>query len=112
MKSLVLWGLSLYLMIMGQVPVAAEPLQWKGLPYPEDEESYSIECFYYRMRGSVRVLFIWLGKDDVGGGTICRITGRDKTSGAGIDGYSVLFGSDPGAVPENHNRWGYARELA
>lgn len=64
------------------------------------------------MRGSVRILFIWMGKDDVGGGTICRITGRDGIAGDRTDGYSVLFGSDPGAIPRNHNRWGYARELA
>jgi hypothetical protein len=28
------------------------------------------------------------------------------------EGVQILFGSDPGAVPGGHNRWGYARELS
>ena len=64
------------------------------------------------MRGSLKLLFIWIGRDDVGGGTISRISSQSGVSGERIDGYSVLFGSDPKAVPGNHNRWGYARELA
>jgi hypothetical protein len=90
----------------------SEPPSWKGLPYPVDETYFATETFYYRMRGSVRILFFWIGKDNVGGGSISRITAPSLFYGEKIDGYSVLFGSDPDAVPGKHNRWGYARELA
>ena len=112
MKSCKLWGLSLFLIVFSEIPGAAEPLQWNGLPYPDDSNSFLVEDFNYRMRGSLKLLFIWIGKDDVGGGTISRITSQPGVSGERIDGYSVLFGSDPDAVPGKHNRWGYARELA
>lgn len=112
MKSCKLWSLSLFLIILGEIPFAAEPLQWKGLPYPSDENLFSVESFHYHMRGSVKLLFFWIGKDDLGGGTIARITSQPISSGERIDGYSVLFGSDPDTVPGKHNRWGYARELA
>ncbi len=112
MKSCISYSLSLYLLILGAIPVSAAPMQWEGLPYPEDKNSFSVEDFHYRMRGSIKLLVVWIGKDDVGGGTISRIKGQDSTPGERTDGYSVLFGSDPGAVPGNHNRWGYARELA
>ncbi len=112
MKSCILWVLTLYLVILTAIPVAAEPSHWKGLPNQDGSNSFSIEDFNYRMRGSVMLLFVWIGRDNVGGGTISRITGQPGTSGELIDGYSVLFGSDPNAVPGKHNRWGYARELA
>ncbi len=112
MKSCKFGAPSLLLIILAVVPVAAEPSQWKGLPLPTSSSSLSIEAFHYRMRGSVKLLFIWVGKDNVGGGTICRISNTDNSSREKINGYSVLFGSDPGSVPGNHNRWGYARELA
>lgn len=64
------------------------------------------------MKGSLKLLLIWIGRNNVGGGTISRISSQSGASGERIDGYSVLFGSDPKAVPGNHNSWGYARELA
>ena len=109
MKPFISCCLSLF--ILSTLAFASEPV-WTGLPYPDDNGRFSIENFSYRMRGSIKLLILWIGKDDVGGGTISRIKGADGTASALIDGYSVLFGSDPGAVPGNHNRWGYARELA
>ena len=64
------------------------------------------------MKGSVRFLFFWIGKDNVGGGTLSCISNQYGPSGERIDGFEVLFGSDPNVVPGRHNRWGYARELA
>lgn len=66
----------------------------------------------YVMRGKVRLLFFWVGKDDVGGGTI------KVADDATIDGserrerIEILFGSNPERVPGGHNRWGYAFETA
>lgn len=63
----------------------------------------------YRMKGKVRLLFFWVGKDDVGGGHIA--IGRTLE---GSDGWrqeiEVLFGSNPERVPGKINRWGYGRE--
>jgi hypothetical protein len=90
----------------------ATDMEWNGLPFPESESAFSKEVFQYRMKGSVRLLFFWIGKDNVGGGTISRITQPVNSRESSVDGFEVLFGSDPEAVPGNHNRWGYARELA
>ena len=112
MKSCKLWVPALLLIILSEIPFAAETSQWKGLPNPDGEYSFSVESYNYRMKGSLKLLLIWIGRDNVGGGTISRISSQSGVSGERIDGYSVLFGSDPKAVPGNHNRWGYARELA
>ncbi len=66
----------------------------------------------YRLRGEVRPLFFWVGKDDVGGG---RVTIRRNGPGAGgewREEIEVLFGSDPDRIPRRVNRWGYGRESA
>ena len=58
--------------------------------------------YTYRLRGEVRLLLFWTGKDDVGGG---RVT----VSPTEIE---VLFGSKPERIPGKINRWGYGRETA
>jgi hypothetical protein len=66
----------------------------------------------YRMRGEVRLLIVWLGKDDVGGG---RITLRRNEAAPGarwFEEIEVLFGSSPDQIPGKVNRWGYGREIA
>jgi hypothetical protein len=65
----------------------------------------------YRMRGEVRPLLFWLGRDDVGGG---RIVMRRSAMSASRwrEEIEVLFGSDPARVPRGINRWGYGRETA
>jgi hypothetical protein len=87
------------------------PGEWEGFPVLDSEDSVEIERFYYDMRGSVRLLFFWIGKSGVGGGWISRIQSVGQTTSR-IDGWEVLFGSKPETVPGGHNRWGYARELA
>jgi len=64
----------------------------------------------YEMRGEVRLLFFWIGRDDVGGGRILSNCG--SLSGTGENWYEteVLFGSNPERVPGGINRWGYGRE--
>ncbi|UCF37085.1 MAG: hypothetical protein JSU96_20205 [Acidobacteriota bacterium] len=98
--------------ISPRVAVCTNEKQWEGFPVPPSEKPVLIERFQYNMRGSVRLLFFWIGKSGVGGGWISRIRTSGELSGAWFDGWEVLFGSNPEAVPGSHNRWGYARELA
>ena len=58
--------------------------------------------YTYRLRGEVRLLLFWTGKDDVGGG---RVTVSPNE-------IEVLFGSKPERIPGKINRWGYGREVA
>lgn len=58
----------------------------------------------YRMAGKVRVLLLWIGRDDVGSGII-------RWRGAGQNtAYELLIGSDPSRAPGNLNKWGYLAE--
>ncbi len=67
--------------------------------------------YNYRLRGEIRLLLLWLGRDDVGGGSI-RITREAPADGRWQSEIEVLFGSDPERVPKGINRWGYGRERA
>lgn len=58
--------------------------------------------FTYRLRGEVRLLLFWTGKEDVGGGRVTVSPGEVE----------VLFGSKPERIPGKINRWGYGREIA
>jgi hypothetical protein len=60
----------------------------------------------YRLRGEVRPLLFWMGKDSVGGGQV-----KVRRDGAREE-IEVLFGSDPDRTPRRVNRWGYGRESA
>jgi len=64
------------------------------------------------MRGSAKILIFWIGKSGVGGGWIDHILPSETNPDSWAEGVQILFGSDPGAVPGGHNRWGYARELS
>ena len=66
----------------------------------------------YRMRGDVRLLLIWLGRDDVGGGRITYKRNSEPPAGSWTEEFEVLFGSNPDRVPGEINRWGYGREIA
>ena len=58
----------------------------------------------YRMAGKVRMLLLWVGRDDVGSGVI-------KWRGAGGDkAIELLIGSDPNRAPSQLNKWGYLVE--
>jgi len=64
------------------------------------------------MKGMVRLLLFWVGKEDVGGGRISILEPSENGGFNKIDGIEVLFGAVPDRIPGGHNRWGYARELA
>lgn len=58
----------------------------------------------YRMAGKIRVLLLWVGRDDVGSGVIkWRGSGEDKA-------IEILIGSDPKRAPSQLNKWGYLVE--
>jgi hypothetical protein len=71
------------------------------------------DVYRYRMAGKVRLLLFWVGRDDVGGGSIALLKpGPASVSGRKTEAVEVLFGSIPGRVPGKINRWGYGREWA
>ena len=58
----------------------------------------------YRMAGKVRMLLLWMGREDVGSAVInWRGSGRDRA-------YELLIGSDPSKAPGRLNKWGYLVE--
>lgn len=65
--------------------------------------------FDYVMTARVRLLFFWVGKDDVGGGYIRRGIAKDDQR---QELFQVLFGSDPAKAPRAINRWGAGTEVA
>ena len=58
----------------------------------------------YRIAGKVRMLFFWIGADDVGG---ARAVWRDGERDRSV---ALLIGSDPLRAPRGVNEWGYVRE--
>ena len=63
----------------------------------------------YTMTARVRLLFFWVGKDDVGGGYIRRgVSAGDPRQ----EFFQVLFGSDPEKAPRSVNRWGAGTEVS
>jgi hypothetical protein len=58
----------------------------------------------YRMAGKVRIVLLWVGRNDVGSGII-------RWRGAGDDkAIELLIGSDPKRAPGQLNKWGYLVE--
>ncbi|MEW5975460.1 MAG: hypothetical protein AB1898_06600 [Acidobacteriota bacterium] len=70
----------------------------------------SARVYRYTMKGRVKLLFFWVGKDRVGGGTISFLSRPAGEQDCALEGVEVLFGSDPKRVPGGINRWGYAQE--
>jgi len=68
--------------------------------------------YHYRMAGRVRLLLFWVGKDDVGGGSITFSDRFLPSAQLKAEGIEVLFGSNPKQVPGGINRWGYGQEWA
>lgn len=60
--------------------------------------------YRYRLDGSIRILFFWIGRDNIG---TARVRWRDQR---GTDTISIHIGSDPGRAPRAVNEWGYIRE--
>jgi len=58
----------------------------------------------YRMAGKIRLLMLWVGRDDVGSGVIRWRGARDEKA------IELLIGSDPTRAPGQLNKWGYLVE--
>ncbi len=80
-----------------------------SIPRPAGE-NHPARILTYLMRGEVRFLFFWLGRDGVGGGRISLYQGRDNAVGQEWQETEVLFGSNPERVPGKVNMWGYGKE--
>ena len=74
--------------------------------------SEDVNVYSYRMRGKVRLLFFWVGKDNVGGGTITISRSGENAESGWTEEVEALFGSNPDRVPGKINRWGYGREAS
>jgi hypothetical protein len=58
----------------------------------------------YRIAGKVRLLFFWVGSDNVGS---ARVTWQREGATSNI---SLLIGSEPQRAPRGVNEWGYIQE--
>jgi hypothetical protein len=65
-------------------------------------------AYDYVMTARVRLLFFWVGRDDVGGGYIKVGEAVDDPH---LQAIQLLFGSDPAKAPRAINRWGAATEV-
>ena len=103
-NAVLLFAMSLSLLLAPNVSAGEAPRR------PIDVERTE-RVYPYTMKGKVRILFFWIGKDDVGGGhiSLTRMPADDAISKERIE---VLFGSKPERVPGRHNRWGYAFETS
>jgi hypothetical protein len=78
----------------GNLTSASVPVELPGQELPVHVEHT------YRMAGKIRVLLLWVGRDDVGSGVIkWRGNGQHKA-------FDVLIGSDPQKAPSQLNKWG------
>jgi len=68
--------------------------------------------FHYTMRGEVRLLLFWIGRDKVGGGHVGIRQGANPDLKERWKEVEVVFGSDPERVPGRISRWGYGVERA
>src|SRR5262245_14014756 len=84
---------------------AAEPDGRPALPTERPGSALPvIHEHSYTMAGRVRLLVMWIGRDNVGGAVI-RWRGEGDTAA-----FELLIGSDPLRAPAKLNRWGYIAE--
>jgi hypothetical protein len=94
------------------VSSAERGVSWSLQGVPGSTTRLTRRDYRYRMKGMVRLLLFWVGRDDVGGGRVSVLEAAQEDGASQVDGVEVLLGSDPERVPGRYNRWGYARELA
>lgn len=83
-----------------------------GSTVEASDQVESKATYHYRMKGKVRLLLFWVGKDDVGGGSISVSDNADLSGNSTTERIEVIFGSKPERVPGKRNRWGYGVEEA
>jgi len=79
-----------------------EAVSWiRATPRIRAEYDYIMTC-------RLRLLFFWVGRDDLGGGFIKTGQAVDDPS---LEMIQLLFGSDPAKAPRAINRWGAGTEV-
>ena len=79
-----------------------EAVSWiRATPRIRAEYDYIMTC-------RLRLLFFWVGRDDLGGGYIKAGQAADDPS---LRMIQLLFGSDPAKAPRAINRWGAGTEV-
>jgi hypothetical protein len=88
--------------------LSATPVPAASSALPSELPGSTLPVLYehnYKMSGRVRILLLWIGRDDVGSGVI-----RWRGTGDESHAYELLIGSDPLRAPGKLNRWGYLAE--
>jgi hypothetical protein len=67
-------------------------------------DTAAADGYQYTLGGRVRLLLVWVGRDDVGVGRFVR---REHHDGRTVE---LLVGMDPERAPRGVNRWGFSRE--
>jgi hypothetical protein len=103
--ALLLAGTCLAIPSPADVPEQAainEAVKWiQATPHIRAEYDYIMTC-------RLRLLFFWVGRDDLGGGYIKTGQAVDDPS---LEMIQLLFGSDPAKAPRAINRWGAGTEV-
>jgi len=96
--------IAITMMVMSQL-AGAESVTAPGVPTDIPGRNLPVVRQYtYRMAGKIRVLLLWVGRDDVGSGVIKWRSGGDSKA------IELLIGSDPKRAPSQLNKWGYLVE--
>ena len=101
-----------------RMPIAATVRHWLPLalacaaasPQPLRSEPSLEWTHTYHVRAEVRLVFVWAGRDRVGGGRIAFRRTAGSTPLEWSEEVEIIIGSDPERVPGKVNRWGYAQE--
>lgn len=59
---------------------------------------------HYRINGKIRLLLVWVAREDVGEARISRLRHAETSS------FSLLAGANPDRAPRHMNQWVYLRE--
>ena len=104
MKLPVLLGLCVVFLASPSLDSAPPPADDVVPTAPPAADLPIVRQHTYRMAGKVRILLLWVGRDDVGSGVVSwKASGGDKA-------YELLIGSDPAKAPGQLNKWGYLVE--
>jgi len=99
-------GFALLIAVTAVAAVGARPSVGSS-PVPVEvpgEQLPVLRQHTYRMAGKIRVLLLWVGRDDVGSAVIRWRGAEDRKA------FEVLIGTDPQKAPGQLNKWGFLAE--
>jgi hypothetical protein len=79
---------------------------------PRNSQDSSGHICQYNMTGRVRLLLFWIGRENVGKGTVRIESAKNPGEGTFTEKIEVQFGTLPQRVPMGINRWGTGQETA